>query len=65
MLTEVVLPGLDDVRTLRIDLVEDAGTEAEVAIQEFHDHAGRARDGESSEGVPIAGEKGPDETPEQ
>ena len=66
MLTEVVLPlGLDDVRTLRIDLVEDAGTEAEVAIQEFHDHAGRARDGESLEGVPIAGEEGPDETPEQ
>ncbi len=65
ILTEVILPiGLDDVRSMRIDLVEDTGSEAAAAIQEFHDHAVRARDGESLRGVPIAGEDGPDETPE-
>ncbi len=65
MLTEVILPlGLDDVRTMRIDLVEDTGSEAAVAIQEFHDHAERARDGESLKGVPIAGEDEPHEPPE-
>ena len=47
-----------------IDLVEDTGSEAAVAIQEFHDHAERARDGESLQGVPIAGEDEPDEAPE-
>ena len=65
MLTEVILPlGLDDVRTMRIDLVEDTGAEAAVAIQEFHDHARRAREGESLIGVPIAGDEEPDETAE-
>ena len=66
MLTEVILPlGLDDVRTLRIDLVEDAGSEAALGIREFHQHAGRARDGESLKGVPIAGDDEPDGTPER
>lgn len=60
ILTEVLLPlGLDDVRDLRIDLVADAGTEAEVATDEFLDHAKRARKGEDLTGVPLAGQSPP------
>lgn len=57
MLTEVIMPlGLDDVRTLKIDLVEDAGSEAAASIEEFEEHARRARSGDLLEGVPIAGQ---------
>ena len=56
ILTEVILPlGLDDVREVRVDLVADTGDEAERAIEEFRDHAQRARAGESLVGVPLAG----------
>lgn len=66
MFTEVILPlGLDDVRTMRIDLVEDTGAEAAVAIEEFRDHATRARGGDSLLDVPIAGQSEDDETSER
>lgn len=56
ILTEVIVPlGLDDVREVRVDLVADTGREAEQAIENFRDHARRARAGESLVGVPLAG----------
>lgn len=65
ILTEVILPlGLDDIRELRIDLVADVGTEAEVATDEFLDHAKRAREGEDLKDVPIAGQAPPVEVVE-
>ncbi len=65
ILTEIILPlGLDDVRELRIDLVADAGFEAEVATDEFLDHAKRARAGEDLVGVPLAGQAPREETTE-
>jgi len=60
--TEVVLPlGLDDVRTIEIDLVADTGSEAQAATAEFRVHALRARAGEDLRDEPIAGEVGPPE----
>lgn len=61
ILTEVILPlGIDDVREVEIDLVRDTGSEAEVATEEFLDHAKRARAGESLVGVPLAGQLDPE-----